>query len=102
MSLEVTAGKNFDDASTKRGCFHCGELCPDYSLALDGRNFCCFGCQTVFSLLRDKTILRNSEFLPADARLVRGEACVDYSFVTGESEPVLCAAGSPLRGRTSP
>jgi Cu+-exporting ATPase len=44
----------------------------------------------------DRIILRNGELLPADARLVRDEACVDYSFVTGESEPVLCAAGSHL------
>lgn len=44
----------------------------------------------------DKIILRNAELLPADAKLVSGEACIDYSFVTGESEPVVCAAGSHL------
>lgn len=44
----------------------------------------------------DKIILRNAELLPADARLVSGEACIDYSFVTGESEPVVCAAGAHL------
>ena len=44
----------------------------------------------------DKIILRNGELLPADARLVGGEACMDYSFVTGESEPVICTAGSHL------
>jgi len=35
------------------GCFHCGEPCPDDSFALDGKSFCCFGCQTVFSLLHE-------------------------------------------------
>ena len=35
------------------GCFHCGEPCPGDAFALDGKNFCCFGCQTVFSLLRE-------------------------------------------------
>jgi Cu+-exporting ATPase len=44
----------------------------------------------------DKIILRNGELLPADARLVGGEACLDYSFVTGESEPVTCSAGAHL------
>ena len=34
-------------------CFHCGEPCPDDSFALDGKSFCCLGCQTVFSLLRE-------------------------------------------------
>jgi Cu+-exporting ATPase len=43
-------------------------------------------------LVGDKIILRNGELLPADARLVGGEAYMDYSFVTGESEPVVCEA----------
>ncbi|MEY4917271.1 MAG: hypothetical protein RL616_1184 [Verrucomicrobiota bacterium] len=35
------------------GCFHCGEPCAEHAFELDGKNFCCFGCQTVFSLLRE-------------------------------------------------
>src|ERR1019366_8206058 len=46
----------------------------------------------------DHLILRNGELLPADARLVSGEACIDYSFVTGESEPVARASGDHLFG----
>jgi len=33
-------------------------------------------------------VVRNRELIPADAMLVRGKANIDYSFVTGESEPV--------------
>jgi len=44
----------------------------------------------------DHLILRHGELLPADATLVSGEACLDYSFVTGESEPVACAVGGHL------
>jgi P-type Cu+ transporter len=44
----------------------------------------------------DKIILRNGELLPADAKLVSDEACLDYSFVTGESEPVVRSAGAHL------
>jgi Cu+-exporting ATPase len=36
----------------------------------------------------DHLILRNGELIPADARLLGGPALIDYSFVTGESEPV--------------
>ena len=36
----------------------------------------------------DTLAIRNGELLPADARLVEGPAVIDYSFVTGESEPV--------------
>ena len=44
----------------------------------------------------DHLILRGGELLPADATLVAGTACLDYSFVTGESEPVTCEAGTHL------
>ncbi len=44
----------------------------------------------------DKIILRNSELLPADAKLISGQACIDYSFVTGEAEPVACEIGEHL------
>ena len=44
----------------------------------------------------DRLILRNGELLPADARLIEGEAWIDYSFVTGESDPVSCQAGDHL------
>lgn len=41
----------------------------------------------------DRLVIRNGELIPADARLVEGPAVIDYSFVTGESEPVEKAAG---------
>jgi len=41
----------------------------------------------------DRLLLRNGELIPADARIVRGEGVIDYSFVTGESEPVEKHAG---------
>lgn len=44
----------------------------------------------------DHLILRNGELIPADARLVAGPAVIDYSFVTGESEPVEKQAGEYL------
>jgi P-type Cu+ transporter len=36
----------------------------------------------------DELVIRNGELIPADARVVDGPAMIDYSFVTGESEPV--------------
>jgi P-type Cu+ transporter len=41
----------------------------------------------------DRLRLRHSELIPADALLVNGAALIDYSFVTGESEPVARQAG---------
>jgi len=36
----------------------------------------------------DRLILRNGELIPADCKVISGPALIDYSFVTGESEPV--------------
>jgi Cu+-exporting ATPase len=54
----------------------------------------------------ERLILRNGELIPADATLIGGPALIDYSFVTGESEPVeknpgdhLYAGGRQMGGR---
>jgi Cu+-exporting ATPase len=44
----------------------------------------------------DRLLIRHAELVPADARLISGDARVDYSFVTGESEPVTRRAGEIL------
>ena len=44
----------------------------------------------------DEVLLRHGDLIPADARLVSGDALVDYSFVTGEAEPVLKKVGDYL------
>ena len=44
----------------------------------------------------DRIVIRNGELVPADAKLLNGPACIDYSFVTGESEPVAKSAGEYL------
>jgi P-type Cu+ transporter len=44
----------------------------------------------------DRLIIRNGELIPADAKLILGTALIDYSFVTGESEPVAKRGGDYL------
>ncbi len=49
---------------------------------------------TVTSLKRGmRMIIRNGEIIPADSILLRGEASIDYSFVTGEADPVKKSSG---------
>lgn len=40
--------------------------------------------------------LHQDELIPADGVLIHGEACIDYSFVSGESRPVLIAKGQKV------
>jgi len=44
----------------------------------------------------DQIIIRNQELIPADAILLKGDANIDYSFVTGESVPVSKKSGEQL------
>lgn len=36
----------------------------------------------------DRILIRNNEIIPADAILLNGDAAIDFSFVTGESNPI--------------
>ncbi len=44
----------------------------------------------------DRIIIRNGEIIPADSILIKSEARIDYSFVTGESEPVVKRSGEMI------
>lgn len=44
----------------------------------------------------DKLLIRSGELIPVDAILIHGNAKIDYSFVTGESEPVDKKSGNKV------
>jgi Cu+-exporting ATPase len=44
----------------------------------------------------DRLLIRNEELIPIDAILINGEGLIDYSFVTGESEPVFKGTGEKV------
>ncbi|MCK8520945.1 heavy metal translocating P-type ATPase metal-binding domain-containing protein [Aquimarina sp. D1M17] len=44
----------------------------------------------------DRLLIRNEELIPVDSILINGNAQIDYSFVTGESEPVSKQSGDKL------
>ncbi|MEI7490018.1 MAG: heavy metal translocating P-type ATPase metal-binding domain-containing protein [Bacteroidota bacterium] len=43
-----------------------------------------------------RILVRNNELIPADAILVKGEGSIDYSFVSGESDPVKKTEGQRI------
>ncbi|MFN8321679.1 MAG: heavy metal translocating P-type ATPase metal-binding domain-containing protein [Chitinophagales bacterium] len=44
----------------------------------------------------DRLLIRNMELIPADSVLIKGNANIDYSFVTGEATPIAKQVGSTL------
>jgi Cu+-exporting ATPase len=48
--IQAFAGST-TEAQHDGACFHCGDECPDNSIAIGGKYFCCHGCKTVFEIL---------------------------------------------------
>jgi len=46
--------------------------------------------------LGNRLLIRNEELIPVDGVLINGNASIDYSFVTGESVPVIKQSGDKL------
>ncbi|MCC4212060.1 heavy metal translocating P-type ATPase [Leeuwenhoekiella parthenopeia] len=45
---------------------------------------------------KDRILIRNGELIPVDGILIKGDALIDYSFVTGEAEPVSKKTGDTV------
>jgi P-type Cu+ transporter len=114
-AIEVFSGRGvgyFDSFSGLLFFLLCGRLFQQKSyerLAFD-RDFKSFfplsvtrvveGVETHVSLsdlkTGDRLVVRDGELIPADCKLVSDGALIDYSFVTGEAEPVAISAGEYL------
>ncbi len=40
-----------DQSGSKIFCYHCGDECPDESISINEKIFCCNGCKTVYEIL---------------------------------------------------
>lgn len=71
--------KSFFPLSVRRKAGHREETIPLSALAVG-----------------DRLLVRHGEMIPADARILTGQGVIDYSFVTGESDPVEKAPGEAV------
>lgn len=58
LKLPVDTGDNHEEQilRNEKGeviCFHCGEICPNETIRIDNKFFCCNGCKTVYEILDD-------------------------------------------------
>ncbi|AFK01527.1 E1-E2 ATPase-associated domain protein [Emticicia oligotrophica DSM 17448] len=44
------------EVEEKLVCYHCGDECPDDSISIEEKHFCCHGCQTVYEILQDNNL----------------------------------------------
>ncbi|MDW3652023.1 MAG: heavy metal translocating P-type ATPase [Bacteroidia bacterium] len=63
-------------------CYHCGESCPDDTIQLDQKYFCCEGCKTVYEILESKGMEAYYEIEVQAGISARNKKRVeDYSFL---------------------
>jgi Cu+-exporting ATPase len=43
-------------ADRKIICFHCGDICPDHSIGIDEKYFCCSGCRLVYEIITENNL----------------------------------------------
>lgn len=53
LDKAIKASQPGESKQAVTACAHCGDSCGQGSLEHEGRWFCCSGCQTVYSLLKD-------------------------------------------------
>src|ERR1039458_2577999 len=81
MADQITASKT-SPRRAAGACFHCGEPSPDDVFVLDGKVFCCFGCQTVFSLLRENGLEQFYQLQSAPGTRIRAaSAAAKWAFL---------------------
>ncbi|GCC52382.1 ATPase [Chryseotalea sanaruensis] len=56
MSNSVVEESPASKITEKITCYHCGQDCEDEILQKNGKNFCCYGCQTVYDILNENNL----------------------------------------------
>lgn len=46
----------FESVKVDLKCFHCGDICPDESIKINEKFFCCAGCKTVYEILNENQL----------------------------------------------
>jgi Cu+-exporting ATPase len=70
--------KTIQHVETDQKCFHCGTTCSEI-FSSDDKSFCCFGCKTVYEILKENDLCTYYELAPVPG--VRQEINDRYNFL---------------------
>ncbi|MBK8347314.1 MAG: heavy metal translocating P-type ATPase metal-binding domain-containing protein [Saprospiraceae bacterium] len=65
-------------------CAHCGDECPDEPFVHDEHNFCCHGCQLVYTVLKDNGLADYYRFESAPGISQKSRHTKNYIFLDDE------------------
>ena len=61
-------------------CYHCGDICRDYSISREDKYFCCQSCRVVYEILEENKLCKyyDIESGPGISPAVRSEVKYEY------------------------
>ncbi|HRP01514.1 MAG TPA: heavy metal translocating P-type ATPase metal-binding domain-containing protein [Candidatus Kapabacteria bacterium] len=65
-------------------CTHCGDICPDSSISIKEKVFCCNGCKTVYQLLNDEELKRLYDEIGLDGKTQSKFSNGEFEFLDDE------------------
>ncbi|MBK5279770.1 MAG: heavy metal translocating P-type ATPase metal-binding domain-containing protein [Bacteroidia bacterium] len=73
------------NAGTEHLCYHCGQACDDELNVAEEKNFCCFGCKTVYEILNDNNLCDYYSFETSPGVSLRYVSDKAYAFLNEPS-----------------
>ncbi len=66
-------------------CLHCGEKCDDDLIGVEGYNFCCAGCRTVYELLQENNLCADAECEPHIGKSFRQSQTSRFDYLNDQT-----------------
>lgn len=83
---QYTSGSATGSEDSKLQCFHCGDVCPDQSIAIGDKYFCCNGCKTVYEILNANELCEYYDIEDAPGISPKTDIVADrFSYLDDES-----------------
>ena len=70
--------------SPELSCYHCGEPCPDDTIYLEDKHFCCQGCKTVFEILDGNDMCQYYRLDETPGLSLKGKPSENYAYLDEE------------------
>ena len=70
--------QNQNKIATKELCYHCGEPLNDIKLSLDGYDFCCTGCKSVYKILSENNLCNYYSYNDSPGKRIQNANHFEY------------------------
>lgn len=73
------------EAPVLKQCYHCGDECKSKAISIEGKDFCCEGCKTVFELLDSNNLCNYYQFNNSPGNKINNGTDSKYAYLDNET-----------------